>query len=190
MNRTLDAARRGVVVGAAALCLLVPAVRPVAAQIYAYPMENQSAEQQRNDEVECDRWATDRTGFDPRRPPQYHGGGYSSPPPSSQSGVFGRGAYGGGGGLADAGKGAALGAIGGAIAGDAGKGAAIGAISGVFLGGVKRSNQAAEREAWERQQAQQQAQQRAQHDRQIAQMQADHDRAFAACMGGRGYRVN
>lgn len=190
MKTKIKAACKSIAVTASVLCLLGPIAQPAAAGVYAYPLKNQSEQQQQNDEVACERWATQRTGFDPRRPPQYHGGGYSPPPPSGQSGVFGRGGYGQGGGLADAGKGAGIGAIGGAIGGDAGKGAAIGALSGLFIGGVKRSNQAAEREAWERQQAQQQSQQQARHRNEIARMQADHDRAFAACMDGRGYRVN
>ena len=107
-----------------------------------------------------------------------------------QSGVFGRGRYGEGGGVADAGKGALGGLVIGGIAGDAGKGAAIGALSGLFLGGVKRSNADAEREAWYRQQQQQEAAAQAQYRQQVGQMQAEHDRAFAACMSGRGYRVN
>jgi hypothetical protein len=190
MNTIVRRACQAAAIASVALCLLGPVSQQAAAAVYAYPLNNQSAQQQQRDESECDRWATERTGFDPRRPPQYYGGGYSSPPPSGQSGFFGQGAYGQGGGISDAGKGAAVGAIGGAIAGNAGKGAAIGALSGLFIGGVKRSNQAAEREAWERQQAQQQAQQQGQYQNQIAQLQAEHDRAFAACMSGRGYRVN
>lgn len=178
-------------VGAAALSLTVVALpQAMAQEVYAYPLKNQSAQQQQKDELECIDWATQRTGFDPRRPPAYRGG-YSSPPPSGQvqSGVFGRGRYGEGGGIADAGKGAAGGALVGAIAGDAGKGAAIGALSGLFIGGVRRSNQASEREQWERQQAQAQAQQRAQYDQEIAYLRNEHARAFGACMSARDYRV-
>jgi len=191
MKITIRTARRRAAVAVTALALAGPAAQQTWAQVYAYPTNNQSAQQQQADELECTNWATQRTGFDPRRPPQYAGGGggYGAPP-SGQSGVFGRGRYGQGGGIADAGKGALGGAVIGGIAGDAGKGAAIGALSGLFIGGVKRSNQEAEREAWYRQQQQQEAQARAQYQQQVGQMQAEHDRAFAACMSGRGYRVN
>ena len=126
-------------VGAAALSLAVTLLPAAMAQgAYAYPLKGQSAQQQQKDELECIDWATQRTGVDPRRPPSYQGG-YSGAAPSGQvnSGFFGRGRYGEGGGIADAGKGAAGGALVGAIAGDAGKGAAIGALSGLFIGGVK-----------------------------------------------------
>jgi hypothetical protein len=182
---------RGACTAIAVLALGVSMLQPALAQgAYAYPLKNQSAKQQQNDESECVRWATERTGFDPRRPPAYHGG-YSSPPPSGSvnSGLFGRGGYGQGGGIADAGKGAGIGLIGGAIAGDAGKGAAIGALSGLFIGGIKRSSQAQEREAWQRQQAQQQNQQRAQYEAEIRQLQDEHTRAYGTCMSARGYRV-
>lgn len=179
---------------AAALCLGLSLLQPAAAAgVYAYPLKGQSAQQQEQDEIACSRWATQQTGFDPRNPPASHGGGYySSPPPSGsvQSGIFGRGRYGEGGGVMDAAKGAGLGALGGAIAGDAGKGAAIGAVSGLFIGGVRRSNQAQERENWERQQAQVRAQQQAQHDAQVRQMRNEHSRAFGACMSARDYRIN
>jgi hypothetical protein len=191
MNSHIKALCGGVSIAAALIALGVLTVQPAVAGVYAYPLKNQSARQQQDDELACVNWATNRTGFDPRNPPVYRGG-YSGGGPSGsvQSGVFGRGSYGQGGGLGDAGKGAGIGLLGGAIAGDAGKGAAIGALSGLFIGGVKRSNQAQERENWERQQAQQQSQQRAQFNAQVGQMRAEHDRAFGACMSARGYRVN
>jgi len=191
MKLKIDGLCRGACMGVAALSLGASMLQPVlAAGVYAYPLEKQSAAQQQRDELECGQWATERTGFDPRRPPAYRGG-YSSPPPSSsvRSGVFGRGSYCQGGGVSDTGKGALGGLIIGGIAGDAGKGAAIGALSGLFIGGVKRSNQAQEREQWEQQQAQQQRQQRAQHDGQSRQMQSEHTRAYGACMSARGYRI-
>lgn len=188
MTSSIGGLRRGTALAATLICMAISGLSPARAAVYAYPLEKQSAKQQQSDETECTRWASERTGFDPMRPPAYQGGGYTSAPPSgSTGGVFGSGPYGG---ASDAGRGAALGAIGGAIAGNAGAGAAIGAMSGVFIGGVKRSNAAAEREVWERNQAQQQAQQRQQYERQIAQLRGEHDRAFATCMSARGYRVN
>lgn len=157
--------------------------------VYAYPTEGQSQQQQERDKSECHVWAVDASRFDPYRQQTYVVQGSSSPPPSSNSGLFGRGSYGEGGGVADAGKGAAVGAIGGAIAGNAGKGAAIGALSGLFIGGVKRSNQEAEREQWERRQAEQRYQQQQQIASQQAAGEREYRRAYSACMQGRGYQV-
>ena len=188
---TIRSAGRSVAV-VAVLGLVAAASQQAWGKVYAYPMKNQSAQQQQKDEGECDAWATQQTGFDPRRPPQFHGSGgdYGGPSGSVQSGIFGRGQYGEGGGIADAGKGALGGLLIGGIAGDAGKGAAIGSLSGLFLGAVKRSSAESEREAWHAQHQQQQAAARAQYNQQIQQMQGEHDRAFGACMSGRGYRIN
>ena len=37
-------------------------------EIYVYPRNGQSEEQQSTDRYECHRWAVDKTGFDPTRP--------------------------------------------------------------------------------------------------------------------------
>lgn len=178
----------GVALTVASLC--IPIVSP-AQGVYAYPQAGQSQQQQQKDTSECHLWAVNQTGFDPYRASAPAAPSYSPPPPASgvRSGVFGRGSYGQGGGIADAGKGAAGGALIGAIAGDAGKGAAIGAASGLFIGGVRRSNAEAERQAWEQQQAQQQYQQQQAAAAQRAQQQQAYERAFATCMRGRKYQV-
>jgi hypothetical protein len=41
---------------------------PGATELFAYPKNNQSAEQQASDRYECYRWAKDQTGFDPTQP--------------------------------------------------------------------------------------------------------------------------
>jgi hypothetical protein len=179
-----------VTLGAAAV-LTVLSVPVVSAQgVYAYPLKGQSAKQQERDRFTCHEWAVGQTGFNPNTARVETGPVYSAPPPSSGGGgLFGRGEYGQGGGVADAGKGAAVGALGGAIAGDAGKGAAIGALSGLFIGGVKRSNRNYEQEQWERQQAEAAAQQRAQAEARYNQGLQAYQRAFSACMSARDYRV-
>lgn len=94
-----------------------------ASDMYAYPKQGQSTEQQSKDDFDCYRWATQQTGYDPRRPTSSYGN-------TGQS--TGRGLLGG----------ALLGAAVGEIAsGDAGKGAAIGGL----LGGV-RGHRSGERE--------------------------------------------
>lgn len=109
--------------GLLALVLLVCMQAPplAAQQLYAYPSQGQTPEQQSRDQQDCHGWAMQQTGYNP-----YAGG--SAPPPSG--GIL-RGAAGG----------AALGALGGAIAGDAGKGATIGAVTGGLFGGLRQHRQ-------------------------------------------------
>jgi len=178
---------RGVVLAFLSLSVLAGAAHAQGG-LYAYPNAGQDAQQQARDSSECQQWATGQTGFRPGEPLYVQGGGHGTPPPG-QSGVFGRGEYGQGGGVGDAGKGAAMGALGGAIAGNAGKGAAIGALSGLFIGGVKRSNQQAEYDEWQRQQAYQQQQQEQAARAQYQQRQSAWNRAFGACMSARSYTV-
>ena len=83
-----------------------------AAEVFVFPKNAQTKEQQEQDEFSCYKWAKEQTGFDPNKPVEQA----SAPAPK-------------GGAASGAAKGAAVGAIGGAIAGDAGKGAAIGAGS-------------------------------------------------------------
>jgi hypothetical protein len=152
----------------AALGMLV--ALPVAAQeMFFYPSQGQSPEQQSKDQGECHAWAVQQTGFDPGSPPAPAA---AAPAPAPQGGL-----------LRGAARGAAVGAVGGAIAGDAGKGAAVGAGTGALLGGMRRRDQ-------EREQTQQQAAAQSQYQSQVAQEQANYSRALAACMGGRGYNAN
>ena len=46
----------------------VAAQEPSVTNIFAYPKNGQSAEQQARDRYECHRWAIDQTGFDPTQP--------------------------------------------------------------------------------------------------------------------------
>ena len=131
-----------------------------AQQIYVYPQNGQTPEQQQRDEGECGGWAKSRTGFDPMMSPQV--GTTQSP----QTGGVVRGGA----------RGAATGAVIGAIAGDAGTGAAAGAAAGGLIGGMRRNDA-------RRRQAHQQDQQLAQYN---AATQEDL-RAYAAGLEGRGY---
>ena len=177
----------GVAVAVAGACLPLASS---AAGVYAYPQAGQSQEQQRKDQMQCQSWAKNQTGFDPARAPAPVTAHYSSPAPKSGAVVFGKGDYGEGGGVLDAGKGAGLGAIFGAIAGNAGAGAAIGAASGLFLGGVRRSNDQAERDAWARQQQQQQQQQQQAAANQRSAREQEYRHAFGTFMRARKYQVD
>lgn len=143
----------------------------VAQDLYVYPNQGQSEEQQQKDKYQCYDWAKQQSGFDPMKTPTA-----TAPPPKEQS--TGPGALGG------AAVGAGAGALGGAIlSGKPGTGAAVGAVTGGVLGGLKSSrtnkqNKQA-RADWERQQA-----------AQYQQGRNNYNRAFSACMSGRGYTIN
>ncbi len=138
-------------------------------ELYIYPLNRQSNEQQDRDRYECHRWAVQQTGFDPSR--SYpNDPTHLDPQPyrPSQPHV-----------LRGAARGATLGAVGGAIAGNAGTGAAAGAAMGGVAGGFQR-----------RQERQQQAAQRQANAAAAASSrQMNYSRAMAACLEGRGYSV-
>ncbi len=139
-----------------------------AQQLFVYPQQGQSQEQQSRDEGECMSWARQQTGFNPMQ-------GEAPVAEAEEKSVAG-------GTVKGAAGGAVGGAIIGAIAGDAGKGAAIGAAGGGLFGGMRTNSQNKQN----RQQAQQQRQ--AQQNRQ-AEARAAFNRAYAACLEGRGYQV-
>ena len=148
---------------------LPPSTNPT--QRVIYPGEGQTEEQQMADQLECYRWASDQTKWDP-----YEAydvlveKGYVAAQTAEQAQ---------GGLIKGAARGAAAGAIIGAIAGDAGMGAAIGATAG-GLGGGMRSRRA-------------RASAQAEMDAAIAEFERNlqqWDRNYTACMGGKDYTVN
>ncbi len=150
--------------------LVAPSAAPLAQDVFAYPNQGQSQEQQQQDQFECFNWSKQQSGFDPMVAPTA-----STPPPQDQS--TGPGALGG------AAVGAGAGAIGGAIGGNTGKGAAIGAIAGGLFGGMKSNKQNKKnqqsRQDWERQQA-----------AQYQQGRDNYNRAYSACMSARDYTIS
>jgi Glycine zipper 2TM domain len=142
---------------------------PVNADVYAYPIRNQSPQQQDRDHYECSMWATQQTGFDPSAPgvpPQHQVHIVSGPPPGS---------------------GTAAGAITGAILGAAIAGpwhAPGGAIAGAVVGGALGT--AAEASARQSQTVTVTDQRAA---AQIQQRAANYRRAISACLDARGYSV-
>ena len=132
-----------------------------AADVFVFPKNAQTKEQQEQDEFSCYKWAKEQTGFDPNKPVEQA----SAPAPK-------------GGAVSGAAKGAAVGAIGKAIGGDAGKGAAIGAGVGAAAGAHKRRK-------GEKQQAAAQEQAAKQQEASVE----GYQRAFGACMEGKGYTV-
>ena len=133
-----------------------------AQDLFIYAAQGQDQDQQDLDQVQCTRFATEQTGFDPRATPTA-----STAQPQSQGGAFGGAA-----------RGALLGTAVGAIAGNAGRGAAMGAAGGGLMGGMRRRDSNRQQDDWARQES--------------ANYQRDRDafnRAFGACLEGRGYTV-
>jgi Glycine-zipper domain len=158
--------------------------------MFAYPKNQQNADQQLKDETECYSSAKQQTGVDPQAPPPAAASAEEQKAAQEQAAKQAAGSTPKGGAVKGSAKGAAGGAAIGAIAGDAGTGAAIGATAGAVRG--RRQQKKAQKEA-----GQQAAQQTAQAQQQSqAQAQAEHQgasdtfkRAFSACMDARGYSV-
>jgi hypothetical protein len=129
-----------------------------------YPAKGQSARQQDQDRYACYDRAREQSGFDPaqQREPASSG---ASKQAGAMTGAMARGALGG----------AAIGELG---SHDAGRGAAVGVLGGAVVERVKQQQAA---QARQQQSAQQQAAR--------GQQRANYDRAFGACMEARGYVV-
>jgi hypothetical protein len=152
-----------------------PPDRPIT-DVYAYPMNNQTPDQQERDRYECNSWAVQQSGFDPSGP---------NVPPHDRYRVVAAGP--------PPGSGTALGAITGAILGaaiagprNAGAGLVVGAVAGGVVGTAAEQQQRAAADA----QAEQindarTAQQMAVIDANAARYR----RALGACLEGRGYTV-
>jgi len=154
----------------------LPAPHPVAArpqpEVFAYPRNGQSQEQQKRDRFECHEWANGQTGVDPTRASTI------TPAPVKAEAVPAPGFD------------TAVLAITGALIGatvanprNAGAGAVAGAMVGGTLGAISDSNRQAE------------AQRTAEYDSYRHQEQVathrgnDYRRALTACLEGRGYSV-
>ena len=138
------------------------------ADVFLYPTQGQSMEQQDRDKVECHGWAVEETGFDPAAPAEP-----TIPPPEAEEPV--------GPSVKGTVKGAARGTVlGTIIRGNPASGAVMGAASSLLIGGI-RSRRQKKRE--EKAQAQWEAQQATIYE----QNRADYDRAMGACLEGRGY---
>jgi hypothetical protein len=133
-------------------------------ELFVFPTNGQSKQQQKIDEFECYKWAMEQTGIDPLNLPRVE--------PELQSGPTG-------GAVRGAARGAAAGAAIGAIAGDAGEGAAIGATAGALRG----------RRAGKRAQAQQNQQAQANTAAAEEETKNTYRKAFSACIEGKGYTI-
>jgi len=159
-------------------CVTAPPPRPRVVEappprtdIYAYPTNGQTAEQQDRDRYDCYQWAIQQTGFDPSSP--------SVPPHDRIQVVGGPPAVAPGSGVA---AGAVTGAVLGAIVSrprDAGAGALVGAVLGCAAENAQNEQAA---------QANTRVVQR-QQSAQLERKASDFRRAAGACLEARGYSV-
>jgi len=133
--------------------------------IYVFPAQGQTKEQQEKDVSECYQWAVQQSGVDPLNPPKVEAQQVEGGPDGSA--------------VVGAAGGAAVGAAIGAIAGDAGKGAAIGAVAGGVRG--RRASRAGQAQ-------QQQAANQGAADKE-QELLNNFKKAFSACLEGKGYTV-
>lgn len=158
--------------------------------MFAYPKNQQNADQQLKDESDCYGSAKQDTGVDPQAPVPAGPSAQQNQAAQQQAAQQAGKDVSKGGTVKGTAGGAAGGAAIGAIAGDAGEGAAIGATVGAIAGRRKqrmKEEKAKQQAAQQTAQAQQQAQAQAQ-----AQQQGATDtfkRAFSACMDARGYAI-
>jgi hypothetical protein len=143
-------------------------------EVYAYPTQNQSPDQQDRDRFECHEWAVKQTNFDPSAPgvpPHDQVRVVSGPPPGTNTAI---GAV----------AGAVLGAV---IAGPraAGFGAVAGGVTGAAIGSAGDAANAQAQQA----QIQQARAQDARASAALEQKATDYRRAIGACLEARGYSV-
>ena len=143
-------------------------------QVYFYPKEGQTKEQQSRDHYECYNWAVQQTGFDPSQssiPPERRVKVVPMPPPGHDTTVL-------------AITGAVLGAL---IAGPrhAGAGALIGAGSGAIAGAASDAS----RQQYAQQMEEAYVNRDQALDARYEEKASDFRRAMSACLEGRGYSV-
>ena len=147
--------------------------------VFVFPGEGQSGEQQSTDQGECYKWAVERTGSDPYQlAKQAEAQAVQGQQAQQEANKAGKGS-GAAGAVVGAGAGALIGEI---ASDDAGKGAAWGAAAGLVVGRRARRRQQAG--------AQQQAAQETNQAQQATQKQIDDFRkAFSVCLEAKGYTV-
>jgi outer membrane lipoprotein SlyB len=143
--------------------------------VYAYPLQNQPADQQDRDRYDCHLWAVKQTGFDPSAPgvpPHERVRVVSAAPPPGAATAFG--------------------AVAGAILGAAisrpynqGAGAIAGAVVGGAIGNATEQANAAQNV----QNAQVVASADARQSAAVEQKAYNYRRAISACLEARGYSV-
>jgi len=146
------------------ILIAVFALAPLAhgQDLFVFPNDGQSQDQQDMDEFQCQRSAQERTGFNPMATPTA-----TSAAPQQQGGVVGGAA-----------RGALLGGAIGAVTGNTRQGLRTGAAGGGVMGGMRRADSDRQRDDWARRETQNYQRNR-----------DNWNRAFIACMEARGYTV-
>ena len=156
--------------------------------LFAFPKNGQSRDQQLKDESECFRLAKERTGLDPQKPAPT--GPTVEQIQAAQKQAAENAKQVKGGRVAGAARGTAGGVAIGAITGNTGKGAAVGAVAGTMQGGAKQ--RAANTQAKQKASAQARAKLEKEQEQELQAHKEGQDtfqRAFSACMDARGYSV-
>ena len=156
--------------------------------LFAFPKNNQTADQQLKDEADCYGMAKQRTGINAQAPPPQGLSDEEKKAVQQQAAANAPEAQGGR--VLGAARGAAGGAAIGAIAGNAGKGAGAGAVAGTMRGGM--AQRAANAQSKQQAAAQAAAAQKKAEEQMLLQHQEGVDtfqRAFIACMDARNYSV-
>lgn len=146
-----------------------------------YPAQGQSARQQDRDKYECHDWARGQTGYDPTQlvPPTTNA--QPSPPSQPKPSQSAAGSM-----AAGAMSGAAIAEL---THNNAGRGAAAGALGGAMLQRVKQQQSQSQQMQQQAAQQHQAGQQQAAQQQARNQQRAAYERALSACMEGRGYTV-
>jgi hypothetical protein len=169
------------------LLTLAAATAPAWAQPLIYPAKGQSAQQQDRDRYECHDWARTQSGYDPSQPAAVAMAAASAPTTAPTSAGKPAGAGTTASGMATGAMGAA--AVAELTHHDAGRAAAIGALGGGLAQRVRQQQQQAAQSQQAGAQQQQQAQAALQQQAARQQQRSTYERAVAACMEGRGYTV-
>jgi outer membrane lipoprotein SlyB len=161
-------------------------------EVYVFPTEAQTTEQQSMDEVACYEWAVEQTGTDPfdlkkqaeEQKTQAEKNLASADQAEKDAQKAGSGATAGG-----AVKGAVVGGLIGTATGDARKGAAIGAGAGA-VAGRRRGKQAQAQAGGQAEEQKKQAEKQAAENKEATQEQADNfKKAFSVCLEAKNYMV-
>jgi hypothetical protein len=150
----------------------MPPPPPPIPQLYVYPNNGQSSDQQDRDRYECNSWAVKQTGFDPSQPqlpPHERVQIVAGPPPGVNT-------------VGGAITGAIIGSI---LTGPRGGGAVVGAVAGGLLGANADAANQAQAAAVQNQYDQRDLQAQARLDQQARYYR----RAISACLEARGYTV-
>ena len=156
--------------------------------MFAFPRNQQSREQQMKDETECYAAARERTGIDPQKPAPT--GPTVDEIQLAQKQAADNAKKVKGGRVAGAARGTAGGLAIGAITGNTGQGAAVGAVAGTMQGGAQQ--RAANTQSQQKAAAQARAKLEKEKEHQMQAHKEGEDifqRAFSACMDARGYSV-